>query len=397
MEGSLGNSLGMLLLMLLALAAAWYLGKLNRPNARPARQDGGRDYFIGLNYLLNEQPDEAIDTFIAALEVNTDALETHLALGTLLRRRGKVDKSIVVYQKLLERPQLADYDASRIKLELVRSYIAAGLLDRAEQLLEELSNAGPELRHAALLQAISLYQLERDWARAVEAAEELLRITTVRERSRYQVMASHFQCELAEQAIAEERYGDALACLKKALQLHRGNVRASLLVARVEMAQDKHQDAVKALTRVRQQDPDFESETIVPLMQSYARLESGKPLQKFFAGGLEDELPASVVLAFSEHIEQHSGRAAALGFLRERLERTPSLKVMNRLLHLLGEEAGGLQQDLRTFHRILHDYLKSRPMYRCGNCGYEVKNLYWLCPSCVEWGTIKPIKGVMGE
>src|SRR5690554_3258183 len=209
----------MLLLMLLALAAAWYLGRLNRSRSRPARQNGGRDYFIGLNYLLNEQPDEAIDTFIAALEVNTDVFETHLALGTLLRRRGKVDKSIVVYQKLLERPGLGEYDASRIKLELLRSYIAAGLLDRAETLLGELGDAGPELRHAALLQAISLYQLERDWVRAVQSAEELLRIASVRERSRYQVMASHFQCELAELAIAEERYDEALLNLKKALQL----------------------------------------------------------------------------------------------------------------------------------------------------------------------------------
>lgn len=397
MDGSLGNNLGMLLLILLALAAAWYLGRLSQSRPR-SRQSPGRDYFIGLNYLLNDEPDEAIDTFIHALEADSNALETHLALGTLLRRRGKVDKSIVVYQGLLDRPELGEDEKQRVKLELARSHIAAGLLDRAESLLEELQGARPELWRAALVQAVNLYQLEKDWSKGVRAAEELLRVCPVRERGRHQSVASHFHCELAEQAMSQANFPDARDYLKKALQLHRANVRASLLLARVELLQGNPGEAAKILARVQQQDPDYQSETIVPLMESYRQLGADRPLRKFIQGNLEGQPSASVVLEISRHIDKEAGRAQALDFLRERLRQKHSMKIMNRLLVLLSEEKGGpLQQDLQTFHQILQDYLKSRPGYQCVNCGYEARSLHWLCPGCSEWGMIKPVKGVTGE
>ena len=399
MGGNLGDNLILLILILVGLAAAWVLGRQSRRRRPPAPgQELGRDYFVGLNYLLNDEPDGAIDTFIDAIEVNTNTLETHMALGTLLRRRGKVDKSIVVYQDLLQRPRLNEADGGRIKLELVRSYIAAGLLDRAEQLLEELRQAGPEVRRQALGLAIDLYQLEKDWRQAVGAAEELLKISPARERARVQVMASHFYCELAEQDIQEGEYAAARHKLKKAGQFQRNNVRVSLLMGQVEMAQENYREAARVLQRVPQQDPDFESETVIPLLESYRRAGAEKPLRKFIQGGQEGQPTVSAVLGAAEHLRGEAGDAEALRYLIEALRRKPSLWIMDRILQLKGERGEG--EDARTlglFHAILSDYLRGRAMYQCCNCGFEAKSLHWLCPSCSEWGVVKPVKGIAGE
>ena len=126
-------------LILAAIAIGWWLGRRERKHqAANEHQKLSRNYFQGLNYLLNEQPDRAISTFIQALEVNSDTIETHLALGSLLRRRGEVDKAVSVHQNLLARPQLNRETSHYVQLELARDYLLAGLLDRAEKLLLDL-------------------------------------------------------------------------------------------------------------------------------------------------------------------------------------------------------------------------------------------------------------------
>ena len=387
------------LLLVLALAAAWYLGRRSSAGRnRGGGRDLTRDYFIGLNYLLNDEPDDAIDTFIHALEINSNTLETHMALGTLLRRRGKVDKSIVVYQGVLARPRLSENEVNRVKVELIRSYIAAGLLDRAERLLEELQHAKAEIKQAALALAINLYQLEKEWSKAVAAADELLKICPAKERQRYQMMAAHFYCEMALQEIELRQYSNARQLLKKAFQHHRGNVRASLLLGKVENSQEHYRDAIKALTKVKQQDPDFVSETFIPLLDSYHRLGSQKQLEKFIQNSLDGQTTASMILGISDYLQRESGNSEALTFLLKHLREKPSLRIMDKALAIMGTDDSSPQLDnLRLFHHIMDEYINTKPLYQCGNCGFEARSLHWLCPSCSEWGVIKPIKGLLGE
>lgn len=396
MDAEYIDKLTLLLLIVVALAAAWYLGRRSLPvTASRARPELPNDHFIGLNYLLNDEPDEALDTFIAALEINTSSIETHMALGTLLRRRGKVDKSITVYQSLLQRPRLAVAELQRIQLELMRSYVAAGLLDRAERLLEELDRAGPELRRQALMQAVNLFQLEQEWGKAAQCSEELLQLCPPRERAVWQLRASHYYCELAEQDLARQRYDEARAQLRKARRLASRNARVSLLLGRLEMALENFREAVKALLSVKQQDPDFASETAVPLLESYRRSGSQRNLRRFIQDSLEDQPSASFLLALADHLDREEGSRAALDFLLSRLRGKSSLRIMHRALVLLDQEAG--QEELQLFRRILDEYFRSHYAYQCRNCGYEAKNLHWLCPGCAEWGMIRRQVGLTGE
>ena len=194
------------LLLLVALGLGWGLGRRARFNStskssRPYRNLPAKDYFIGLNYLLNDEPDDAIDIFIDSLEISSHTLETHLALGTLLRRRGKVDRSIALYQDLLGKSNFSRTELNEIKISLVQSYISAGLLDRAEHLLKELRNEKGDIKVQALVLSANVYQLEKDWQEGVNALLELLKVCPSSKRSTYQNLASHFYCEMAEEEL----------------------------------------------------------------------------------------------------------------------------------------------------------------------------------------------------
>ena len=399
MQEGFSNSF-MLLLVLLALVAAWLLGRRSQAQPyieRERERDLSRDYFVGLNYLLNDEPDDAIDTFINALEINSATLDTHIALGVLLRRRGKVDRSILVYEGLLAR-ELSAEEASRVKLEATRSYIAAGLLDRAEMQLEELEGAGVEARCESLALSINLFQLEKEWEKAAGAATELYKICEPGARARFQNMASHFYCELAEEEIGNDNYSRARQLLKRADQCRRGNVRVSLLKGRLEMALDNPEQAIRSLLKVRRQDADFESEAVLPLLECYHRIGSEKHLRKFIQRSLHGQPAASVLLGISDYIERQEGAKEALVFLQQQLRQKPSLRLMNRAQALMSLEVGGQRQEnLQLFHDIVDGFINARPQYQCVNCGFETKFLHWQCPSCAAWGEVKPIRGLVGE
>ena len=154
------------LLLVVALGIGYLLGRRERTRRRTPTANIGRDYFRGLNHLLNERQDLAIDTFIEAIAVDNDTVDTHLALGSLVRRRGEVDKAIRIHQNLLARPALSGSHRTQIELELARDYMAAGLLDRAENLLLELVKNDTDAKHVGMEMLVEIYQRESDWARA---------------------------------------------------------------------------------------------------------------------------------------------------------------------------------------------------------------------------------------
>ena len=233
----LGN-LSLSILILIAVALAWYSGyKTQLKSKYSASKDENKDYFIGLNYLLNDEPDQSIDAFISSLEINSNTLESHLALGNLLRRRGKVDGSIAVYQKLLANSQLNNAEINQVKLGLVKSYVAAGLLDRAEKLIDELKVAETKIQIAALNIGLTVYQLEKEWQKAIKVANDLLKLSLPNKRHEIQVKASHFYCELAEKELEFQHYNQAREYLHNAINLDKTNVRTSLIIGRSKTTQ----------------------------------------------------------------------------------------------------------------------------------------------------------------
>src|SRR3990167_1046957 len=182
------------LLYLISILIAWALGYFMRLKEMPGRKFMlPRDYLVGLNFLLNEETDKAVDVFIKMLEVDSDTVETHLAVGKLFRRRGEVDRAIRIHQNLIARPQLEKNYREQSLFELGQDYLSAGMLDRAERVFLELVNAKSHAAQALKI-LIDIYQQERDWLNAIDMAERYESAT----RQNMQPVIAHYYCELAD-------------------------------------------------------------------------------------------------------------------------------------------------------------------------------------------------------
>lgn len=392
------------LLLLVAVAAGWlmaYVSFRSKQKYKRGLKEIYHDYFVGLNYLLGDEPDEAIDTFINALEINSDTIETHLALGTLLRRRGKVDRAIKVHQELLGRQGLEQDFADSVRLELSNDYISAGLLDRAERLLKELINESTQSKPDALIQLTTVYQIEKEWEEAIDVIKILLADSRFRKDRSIRSVGAHFCCELAEQAMTDQNFQAARDQIKNAFRFDRNSARASLLMARLEKETNNLQTAIKELARVRHLHPEFISEIIEPMAECYQQLGDTadvKEFEFFLDASLDDHPRASSLLKLIELVRQREGDTAATILLASRLRQNPSLKGLATLLQIQqGNADGQLQNSLEQTVATLRSLIESKPGYRCGHCGFETRNLYWQCSSCQKWDSVTPILGIEGE
>lgn len=244
-----------LLLALLPLAAlgGWWLArKVYTRNESKRNQQFSSRYFQGLNYLLNEQPDKAIQVFLEMAEVNRDTFETHLALGALFRRRGEVDRAIRIHQNIISKQNLDESQRTKALLELGEDYMRAGLFDRAERLFSELTDRGahapPALRHL-----LDIYQQEKDWEQALEKATELEAATGERMG---EVMA-HFCCELAEESLQNGDAESARKYLRRARRMDPKSIRERLLQARIARHQEDFVTAMDRFEEVASMDGDM--------------------------------------------------------------------------------------------------------------------------------------------
>lgn len=259
-----------LLLLLLPVAAAsgWLAARRSvRDQKDKATGETGTVYFRGLNHLLNEEPDKAIDAFVEMLEVDSSTVETHLALGNLFRRRGEVERAIRIHQNLIARPALTREQRAQALLELGQDYMRAGLLDRAENLFRELRETRLHVR-PALQNLLVIYEQERDWQACLEITEALE--TLIAEDMSLQ--KSHYHCELALSAQSEGRTADAQASLTRASATYRTCLRAHHLQAQFAAAQGDHRSAIRALRQAAERDANYLPEVLPEIVNNYRQL-----------------------------------------------------------------------------------------------------------------------------
>jgi lipopolysaccharide biosynthesis regulator YciM len=383
------------LLLPVAAASGWYAAvSSNRKRAVTPKIPSLRsDYFKGLNYLLNEQPDKAIEVFTKVIEVDSDTVETHLALGNLFRRRGEVDRAIRIHQNLVARQNLDPRERGEALLELGQDYMRAGLLDRAEGLFLELVEADA-FADRALRKLTDIYQQEKDWGKAVEAARRLEEKTG----KPYGQVIAHYCCEQAEEMSAQGKPDEAVAYVKRALDISSLCVRASLVEGKLLSLSGDYRGAVRAYKRVEQQDPDYLPEIIESLQDCCISLGRPSDMADYLQYILDRYGGISVTLALANAKARDEGEAAAVDFLTEQLHRRPSIRGLDRLIELsLSHMEGPAQDYMFILKELTTKLLENRPVYRCHQCGFSGRSLHWQCPSCKHWGTIKPIQGVEGE
>jgi len=390
----------MILLLVIAIGIGYFLGRHNvrKKQIDVAAKALDKSYFKGLNLLLNEQPDAAIDTFIEALEVNSDTLETHLALGNLLRRQGEVDRAIRIHQNLLARPGLTVSQQHHSQFELARDYIKAGLFDRAERLLQELVEMSPELRDTCLEHLVEIYRDEKEWEKAINAVEHLVGRRFSKTPTKWRCAQAHFCCELAEQAVERNDYLSARRHLKASLNYDKNLVRASLLWGQLEYQLGNAREALKILKRIPQQDSDYLGEALQLFVKCYEALNDFQGLQKFLQHLQETHPSNSVILELTERIRQTQGDQAAAQFIGNQLKSRPSVRGVSKLLDFhLSHTKEKAHENLQLLKSLVDQLMATKPSYRCEHCGFTGNHLHWLCPSCKSWNTVKAIRGVEGE
>lgn len=342
-------------------------------------------YFKGLNFLIKEQHDKAIEAFIEAVQINSESLELHFALGSLFRLRGEIDRAIHLHTNLLERPQLSDIQRFAIMAELAQDYLKAGLFDRAEELFRALC-ASPTYHQPALRSLLDIYIRERDWLRAIETATELERASGVR----FHKEIAQFHCELAVEAAAAVGTDQARKYLAEALAANPECVRATIMLGDMEAAAGSRLEAIVTWKRVEQQKPQYLGLVASRLLENYTaqgKTGEGLELLKIWMG--KYSLP-SILNIIYEATLKHEGADAAAKLARTELVRKPSLNILDRLLQAREIEKSGEESDVGLIKNTVHHFLGNTRSYCCSQCGFRARQYYWQCPGCNHWESFPP-------
>ena len=342
-------------------------------------------YFRGLNFLLNEQPDKAIESFIEVVKVDPQTVDLHFALGSLFRRQGEIDRAIRMHQNLLDRPDLPADRRVAATYELAEDFHRAGLLDRAEELFTKLK--GTPFEHAALGHLISIYETEKDWPKAIAATRRMEELA----KQPYFKEIAQYHCEIAQAALLRADYAQAASELDTAYATYRGCTRATLLAGDAQAQEGRLAEALAAWQKIESQNPAFLSLAADRVADAYRRqgdvTHGIRVLRAWHA-----QYPSLDILnaLFSLVLEQDGPEAAAT-LVKDELARNPTLLGLDRLLEAQLIAAPPAQRhDLTLVKGLVAQHIKRLGMYKCEHCGFRAKQYYWRCPGCLRWETYSP-------
>ena len=381
-----------LLFLLLPIAAAygWYMGDRNAKQKYLNQSNRlSREYVDGLNFLLSNQKDKAVDLFLDMLKEDDGTLEAHLTLGNLFRSRGEVDRAIRIHQALMESPSLTFEQRLLAIQQLGRDYMSAGFYDRAEEMFLQLIDE-EDFQQYALQQLIIIYQSTSEWNNAINAASRLVKLGKVN----YKIEIAQFYCELAAIAISNNDLDQAYNLLKKSAAADSNCARTSLMLGRVLMSQDKCEQAIECFEKILNQDKAFIGEALPLLKACYAKLNQPQRFKQFLEICVQQDTGNVAELMLADMVEKDNGLDAAQYYLYRELLKHPNLKGFYRLMdyHVADAEQGKAKESLLLLRNMVGEQIKSVPNYRCQKCGFTVNTLYWLCPGCRSWSTIKPVR-----
>ena len=342
-------------------------------------------YFKGLNFLLNEQPDKAIEAFIEVVKVDPHTAELHFALGSLFRRRGEVERAIRMHENLLNRQDLASDQRILALFELAQDYLKAGLLDRAEEMFGKLQGTPYEQR--ALKFLLEIYEQEKDWHMAIAASRRMDAVTG--DSSARDI--ANFYCELAAAEITHSRWDTAVGFLGEALVTNRKCARANILLGDVALARGQPEKAVEFWKGIESQGPEYlalVAEKLLLAMRGMGREDEGLQLLRGYLASYPS-LDLLNVIFQGESARQ--GVQQAYQLLRDELARNPTLLGLDKLLEAqLMQVPIERRQDLQLIKNLVHQHTRSLALYRCETCGFKARQFYWHCPACNGWETYQP-------
>ncbi len=347
-------------------------------------------YFKGLNFLITNQQDKAIEAFSEAVQANTDSLELHFALGSLFRKRGEVDRAIHLHLNLLEKKELEPQQKLAVTAELAQDYLKAGLLDRAEELFESLNDN--RYRQPALRALLEIYVREREWERAIKAATELERLSGIP----FRIEVSHYYCEMAVKSKLANDTHTARFELEQALNANKNSIRANVLLGDLEVETEDHKSAISTWKRIEFQKPEYLGLIAPKLINSYRALNQISEGLSLLQSYLQTYKLSSLLNVLFEATLAEEGAESAAKLARNELIRKPSLNTLDQLLQARAiVESNHLQnlknsnaQDTQLMQQAVRHAIGNRTAYYCEQCGFKAKYHHWQCPACNAWESL---------
>jgi lipopolysaccharide biosynthesis regulator YciM len=378
------------LLLPIAAFSGWWIGRYRSQQEHDDRAPPlPADYLRGLNFVLNEQPDKAVDVFLKMVEVDSETVETHLALGSLFRRRGEVDRAIRIHQNLIARPNLSAKQRLTALYHLGLDYMSAGVLDRAENLfIQLLSN--DEFRESSLLQLFEIYQQQHDWEQAIKTVEQL----TTQKQALIQQILTHLHCELVEESRLQGATDRAQKFLKKAAVYNTKHIRVQILQARLLQDKGHYKQSLRVYSQLVLEHPGVIPILLNDIARIYGALDRNEEFVDFLRDivtKLNNEVEIALLLnvLFSQEKD--------INFIEQMIEKAEgranlwTLRVL--ILVFLERSVESENNYLKQLKSFVEKLMNEKSSFQCRQCGFSGYEFYWQCPSCKTWDTVKPVHG----
>ncbi|MDP8078763.1 lipopolysaccharide assembly protein LapB [Phocoenobacter skyensis] len=387
-----------LLFLLLPIAAlyGWYMGQRSVRKAQDSQNNKfSRDYMTGLNFLLSNQQEKAVDLFLSMVQNQNEEqigagsqFEAELTLGNLFRSRGEVDRALMIHRKLDENPNYTIEQKLLVKQQLAKDFMKVGFYDRAENYYIELLDE-PEFALNSLTQLMNIYQRTQEWKNAINVAEKLIKVHPTTER----ISLSHYYCEYSN--VLQQQNKNFLTLLNKALEINPNCVRASILLGDYYSSNQQYDKALNHFQQVLTQDPDYISEVIDKIKHCYIQLNTLDDFEFFLIKANQIKHNSAIDIALAELIESKDGELAAKSKLYQQISKHPDMITFQRFIeYQINEVEGTGKKSLMLLHKMVGETITQRFKYHCINCGYQGIRLNWFCPSCRNWETIKPVQSL---
>lgn len=383
------------LLLPVAAAYGWYMGRNSiKQKNQIAKENWSKKFSTGINYLLSNQQDKAIDSLIEALKVDEDTVEAHFAMANLFRRRGELDRALRVHEHLVHQKHLPSKEKQKAVFELGKDFLSAGLFDRAEDMFGRLVKTR-QYGLKSLTYLFQIYQSTSDWQAGI--VFESLVVKT----HDYKLLhtLTNFYCEVASQALADNNYIEVVELLDKALTFDPKSCRTNRILAQVYENQGQYSEAKKCYLAIYQQDNEYFPDVINAMHQCYIELQQEDEFYQFLRQAYDETGSTSVLVTYVKHLEVKYGNRKAQEYMMTALNRRPTIRGFNHFVNMQesGDEQGNHNQGISVIKELITSYLKVKPRYACRTCGFSSSGHYWSCPSCHEWEQIKPVRGLEGE
>lgn len=389
------------LILPIAAATGWWAGyryagnRQSSSEKRLRRVDSEKslEYYRGLSYLLNDKQDKAIEVFLRMAEIDGDLAETHLALGSLFRRQGEVNRAIRIHQSMVARSELPPALHEESVIELARDYRAAGLLDRAEQLYRSLL-ASAHHGGEAFNSLLALLEREREWQQAIELAAERERVAGKSEAERI----AQYYCELAHDALSEGRRDQSIGFLNQSLQVKSQSPRALIMLGDLFVESQDYVQAIASYQCVCAHEPELEPEVSERLLNALTKAEDESALLDHLDHIRGRMNGFSVIVSAMEVIKEREGELAAESFFKDQLLKRPSLKGLGVWAKMeLAKRPSDDREKIQVIVNLLEQIAEMNPTHICTRCGFHGRVLHWQCPSCQSWNSVRPVIGAEGE